>query len=637
MGVDLSGYTDFHAYILVFSLRRALEVFPFHSTTSLFYILLPSREVTEMSYTSVFDTMGSGGQIPSNSSSVSYVVPLISGASNVRSSAGAVPMPSPRGENALEFRGRDIDKFLEEFEFYARRAHLSGEKKCRQVRLYFQKQEKRVLNMLRGYQTRDWDILKAELRSWYPLSRHHRVSGPESRSSSYALPVISKPKPTPGLCRMCAESCHAVQDCMEAQFLVVLGICYMDGDRVWMTDGSALPQADGEGGIAQAIRKREGGSSQSTSSCESGEKLCIGKYKEWDSCVAAEELSPVEENIGEVDEFRSDTERHECREWYGLEEEPRSPPLSYEVKNPSNFSYMYDIDEFPSTEIEDSPLHPSSQQTGSPLPSYERESPLNFNHMDNTNDFEESGSDARISIESHFSGVVDPGFDMDNVEEDRQDLPAISSPRPLLNFAVESRAEFVSEERAEKGMLDQSESPPTPVESCTGKARAWGVRMEESSNVEVAVSKNERANRQNILDIPTTLDLFCPSPEFRVLPKASSSSVLEEGSYMIELMFPPEERSSWHTVVSRSIDGTGSDEFLMNFEMMSTESTDLPISPLMPSEGCLEKAEVLGLATAGGPYVGVEIITSQDECTDDEEDMPDTPKTPYSLCPSSKR
>ncbi len=34
-----------------------------------------------------------------------------------------------------------------------------------------------------------------------------------------------------------------------------LGICYLDtSDQVFMTDGSALPQAEGEGGVARVIR-----------------------------------------------------------------------------------------------------------------------------------------------------------------------------------------------------------------------------------------------------------------------------------------------------------------------------------------------------------------------------------------------
>src|SRR5258708_15405052 len=54
---------------------------------------------------------------------------------------------------------------------------------------------------------------------------------------------------------MCGELYHSVCDCWETKFLMYLGICYLDtSDQVFMTDGSALPQAEGEGGVAHVIR-----------------------------------------------------------------------------------------------------------------------------------------------------------------------------------------------------------------------------------------------------------------------------------------------------------------------------------------------------------------------------------------------
>src|SRR5260221_9957743 len=49
---------------------------------------------------------------------------------------------------------------------------------------------------------------------------------------------------------MCREPYHSTRDCAETLDLVMLGICYMDtSDQVLMSNGSALPQAEGEDGI----------------------------------------------------------------------------------------------------------------------------------------------------------------------------------------------------------------------------------------------------------------------------------------------------------------------------------------------------------------------------------------------------
>ena len=41
-----------------------------------------------------------------------------------------VLMPSPQGKNALQFKGKDMDMFLDEFNHHAEMAQLSDKKKC---------------------------------------------------------------------------------------------------------------------------------------------------------------------------------------------------------------------------------------------------------------------------------------------------------------------------------------------------------------------------------------------------------------------------------------------------------------------------------------------------------------------------
>src|SRR5258705_11943240 len=87
-------------------------------------------------------------------------------------------MPSPRGKNSLRFRGKDIESFLTEYEHFATHANLTDEVKCEEIRIYFSKREKRVLDVLGGYQTLDWDDLKEQLRSLYTSSAERKVYQP---------------------------------------------------------------------------------------------------------------------------------------------------------------------------------------------------------------------------------------------------------------------------------------------------------------------------------------------------------------------------------------------------------------------------------------------------------------------------
>ena len=87
-------------------------------------------------------------------------------------------MPSTRGRRALRFRGKDIDGFLLEYERNALRANLTDEAKCEEIRFYFTKKEKRVLDILEGYITRNWNILKGQLWSLYMSSAAKKIYQP---------------------------------------------------------------------------------------------------------------------------------------------------------------------------------------------------------------------------------------------------------------------------------------------------------------------------------------------------------------------------------------------------------------------------------------------------------------------------
>src|SRR5258708_37491333 len=55
-------------------------------------------------------------------------------------------------------------------------------------------------------------------------------------------------------CIMCGKSGHGIHDCSKSKFFISQGICRMDvNNRVIMSDGTALPCAEGEGGAAKQI------------------------------------------------------------------------------------------------------------------------------------------------------------------------------------------------------------------------------------------------------------------------------------------------------------------------------------------------------------------------------------------------
>src|SRR5260221_11846450 len=87
-------------------------------------------------------------------------------------------MPSPHGKSSLRFRGKNIEEFLSEYEHFAEHANLTEEKKCQEVRIYFARKEKRVLDVLEGYVTGNWRSLKRELRSLYTSSAEKKTYQP---------------------------------------------------------------------------------------------------------------------------------------------------------------------------------------------------------------------------------------------------------------------------------------------------------------------------------------------------------------------------------------------------------------------------------------------------------------------------
>src|SRR6266478_4222768 len=72
-------------------------------------------------------------------------------------------MPSPRGKDSLHFHGKNIVGFMGEFEYFASHASLTDAQKCDEIRIYFTKKQKRVLDILDGFMNKDWDTLKKEL------------------------------------------------------------------------------------------------------------------------------------------------------------------------------------------------------------------------------------------------------------------------------------------------------------------------------------------------------------------------------------------------------------------------------------------------------------------------------------------
>ena len=81
----------------------------------------------------------------------------------------------PRGKSSLHFQGKDIKEFLVEYERSADHANLTNAKKCQEIRIYFARKEKRVLDVLESYTNEDWQGLKRELKSLYTSSAEKKT------------------------------------------------------------------------------------------------------------------------------------------------------------------------------------------------------------------------------------------------------------------------------------------------------------------------------------------------------------------------------------------------------------------------------------------------------------------------------
>src|SRR5260370_39924974 len=79
-------------------------------------------------------------------------------------------MPGPHSQEAPQFRGRKIKKFLYEFELQAKSTKLSDAQKCEYIISYCKEKEAKFIQTLPGYESQQWDDLKDELLSYY-LSR----------------------------------------------------------------------------------------------------------------------------------------------------------------------------------------------------------------------------------------------------------------------------------------------------------------------------------------------------------------------------------------------------------------------------------------------------------------------------------
>src|SRR5260221_13159847 len=80
-------------------------------------------------------------------------------------------MPGIHGKNILEF--------LMEYEHAAEHANLTNKKKCQELRIYFTKKEKHVLDVLEGYINENWQELRKELMSLYTSSEEKKTYRPK--------------------------------------------------------------------------------------------------------------------------------------------------------------------------------------------------------------------------------------------------------------------------------------------------------------------------------------------------------------------------------------------------------------------------------------------------------------------------
>src|SRR5260221_13128693 len=84
-------------------------------------------------------------------------------------------MPGIHGKNSLHFRGKNILEFLMEYEHAAKHANLTNKKKSQELRIYFMKKEKCILDVLEGYINEKWQELRKGLMSLYTSSEYKKT------------------------------------------------------------------------------------------------------------------------------------------------------------------------------------------------------------------------------------------------------------------------------------------------------------------------------------------------------------------------------------------------------------------------------------------------------------------------------
>jgi len=66
-----------------------------------------------------------------------------------------------------------------EYEYSVDHANLMNVKKCQEIRIYFVRKEKHVLDVLESYTNEDWQGLKRELKSLYMSSAEKKTYQPK--------------------------------------------------------------------------------------------------------------------------------------------------------------------------------------------------------------------------------------------------------------------------------------------------------------------------------------------------------------------------------------------------------------------------------------------------------------------------
>ena len=244
-------------------------------------------------------------------------------------------MPNPHDKKDLHFKGKHIDKFLSKYECYVDCAHLTEVQRCEDLHFYFSKQEKWVLDILKGYQNRNWSQLIKELLLLYT-----------SLSKSYAI-ALSEEKSRWKDPRSEFEDLRVTgSPAFEPQSDPIPELASLPSLQVVMSDSSALPQAEGEGGIAHVIHECE--------ACHTSTPVHTSEFSPTNSEVDGAtpdfelvNLSPTESPILSV-EHKMELEdlAPGFEVYYNSFNDSGMSPMTYS----STYDYMIGIDDFMSND-----------------------------------------------------------------------------------------------------------------------------------------------------------------------------------------------------------------------------------------------------------------------------------------------